>query len=175
MQGTIVVPWFDRVLAILTGRKVRDPTTHLWRVYDSSGIEIADVGGVLQRGLHGWLLWTNAYGQFTAGRYALVERVAATTGLVGFNTNAIGITHVGVWAKAQCLVNSADVSPLAEYVNPVVRNGEAGVVRIFRPATLENAGTNAHCARVTPIATVTQLNYNSSIDKVTNMARVAKA
>ena len=56
----------DQILALLTGRKVYDPATHLWRVYDSGGVEIADVGGVLQRGLHGWLLWTNAYGQFTA-------------------------------------------------------------------------------------------------------------
>lgn len=44
----------DSVLAILTGRKVREG--NLWRVYDATGNEIADDGGVLLQGLHGALL-----------------------------------------------------------------------------------------------------------------------
>lgn len=46
----------DQILAILTGQKVYDSTTGLWRVYDQSGTELADPGGILLRGLHGWLL-----------------------------------------------------------------------------------------------------------------------
>ena len=46
----------DQILAILTGRKVYDSTTRLWRVYDQNGIELADPSGILFRGLHGWLL-----------------------------------------------------------------------------------------------------------------------
>lgn len=44
----------DSVLVILTGRKVREG--ELWRVYDATGNEIADAGGVLLQGLHGLLL-----------------------------------------------------------------------------------------------------------------------
>lgn len=46
----------DQILAILTGRKVYDSTTRLWRVYDENGVELADPSGILLRGLHGWLL-----------------------------------------------------------------------------------------------------------------------
>lgn len=48
----------DQIFAILTGRKVHDSTTGLWRVYDQYGTELADLGGILLRGLHGWLLQT---------------------------------------------------------------------------------------------------------------------
>lgn len=44
----------DRILAILTGTKVKEG--NLWRVYDSLGVEIADASGVLLQGLHGFLL-----------------------------------------------------------------------------------------------------------------------
>lgn len=43
------------VLALLTGKKVFDGRQ--WRVYDSGGVELADPGGVLWRGVHGALLW----------------------------------------------------------------------------------------------------------------------
>lgn len=46
----------DQILVILTGRKVYDSTTKLWRIYDQYGTEIADPSGILLRGLHGWLL-----------------------------------------------------------------------------------------------------------------------
>lgn len=46
----------DQILAILMGRKVYDSTTKLWRIYDQYGTELADPGGILLRGLHGWLL-----------------------------------------------------------------------------------------------------------------------
>ena len=49
----------DQILAILTGRKVYDSTTDLWRVYDAGGVELADSSGILLRGLHGWLLQAN--------------------------------------------------------------------------------------------------------------------
>ena len=39
----------DQILAVLTGRKVKDGTT--WRVYDSNGNEIASGDGVLLTGL----------------------------------------------------------------------------------------------------------------------------
>jgi hypothetical protein len=66
----------DQILSLLTSQKVYDQTASVWRAYDGNGIEIADVGGVLQRGLHGWLLWTNAYGQFTH-EYQIPELVPA--------------------------------------------------------------------------------------------------
>ena len=61
LQGSIVAGGvadtrLDQILALLTGTKIYDESTGLWRVYDSNGIEIADEGGVLFRGLHGWLL-----------------------------------------------------------------------------------------------------------------------
>lgn len=52
-------PRLDSILALLTGKKVYDPATKLWRVYDAGGTELADPGGVLLRGLHGWLLQAN--------------------------------------------------------------------------------------------------------------------
>lgn len=52
-------PRLDSILALLTGKKVYDPATKLWRVYDNNGVELADPGGVLLRGLHGWLLQAN--------------------------------------------------------------------------------------------------------------------
>jgi hypothetical protein len=39
----------DLIIAVLTGRKVKDGDT--WRVYDSSGAEIAHGDGVLLTGL----------------------------------------------------------------------------------------------------------------------------
>lgn len=45
----------DQVLALLTGAKVFDGAT--WRVHDAGGVELADPGGVLWRGVHGALLW----------------------------------------------------------------------------------------------------------------------
>lgn len=53
-------PRLDQILALLTGRKIYDSATKLWRVYDAGGIELADPGGTLLRGLHGWLLQANA-------------------------------------------------------------------------------------------------------------------
>jgi len=47
-----------QILAILTGRKVFDGRQ--WRVYDAGGVELADSGGVLWRGVHGALLWSAA-------------------------------------------------------------------------------------------------------------------
>lgn len=47
----------SQIVAILTGRKVYDEETGLWRVYDSDGNELADESGVLFRGLHGMLLY----------------------------------------------------------------------------------------------------------------------
>lgn len=45
-----------QILAVLTGRKVFDGRQ--WRVFDATtGIELADAGGVLWRGVHGALLW----------------------------------------------------------------------------------------------------------------------
>lgn len=44
----------DRILAILTGRKVKDG--NLWRVYDPDGNELANASGVLLQGNHGFLL-----------------------------------------------------------------------------------------------------------------------
>lgn len=49
------------ILALLTGRKVFDGRQ--WRVYDSGGVEIADPGGVLWKGVHGALLWNAALSQ----------------------------------------------------------------------------------------------------------------
>ncbi len=46
----------DDILALLRGRKILDETTGTWRVYDSNGVELADPGGVLWRGIHGLLL-----------------------------------------------------------------------------------------------------------------------
>lgn len=46
----------DHVLAILRGRKEFDAGAGVWHVYDGVGGELADPGGVLLRGLHGWLL-----------------------------------------------------------------------------------------------------------------------
>lgn len=46
----------SQILAVLTGAKVFDG--HTWRVYDASGAEIADAGGVLWRGVNGALLWS---------------------------------------------------------------------------------------------------------------------
>jgi hypothetical protein len=46
----------DKILALLTGTKVYDDVTGLWRVYDEDGFEIADTSGVFLRGLHGLLL-----------------------------------------------------------------------------------------------------------------------
>lgn len=43
------------ILAVLTGRKQFDGRQ--WWVYDSGGVEIADTGGVLWKGVHGALLW----------------------------------------------------------------------------------------------------------------------
>ncbi len=43
------------ILAVLTGRKQFDGRQ--WRVYDPGGVEIADSGGVLWKGVHGALLW----------------------------------------------------------------------------------------------------------------------
>jgi len=57
--GTLPDPRLDSILALLTGKKVYDPATKLWRVYDAGGAELADPGGVLLRGLHGWLLQAN--------------------------------------------------------------------------------------------------------------------
>jgi hypothetical protein len=61
IAGMVAIPGdysaqLDQILAILTGRKVYDSTTKLWRVYDSTGVELADPSGILLRGLHGWLL-----------------------------------------------------------------------------------------------------------------------
>lgn len=50
------MPALDAILALLTGRKVYDPATGLWRVYSAGGDELADTSGVLLRGLHGWML-----------------------------------------------------------------------------------------------------------------------
>lgn len=46
----------DDILNILQGIKVYDSASGLWRVYDQNGVELADPGGVLLRGLHGFLL-----------------------------------------------------------------------------------------------------------------------
>ena len=46
------------ILSVLTGKKVFDG--HKWRVYDPGGGELADLGGVLWRGMHGALLWNAA-------------------------------------------------------------------------------------------------------------------
>jgi hypothetical protein len=46
----------DSILALLRGRKVLDEATNTWRVYDAGGVELADPGGVLWRGVHGALL-----------------------------------------------------------------------------------------------------------------------
>lgn len=46
----------DDILALLRGRKVLDETSNTWRVYDAGGVELADPGGVLWRGVHGMLL-----------------------------------------------------------------------------------------------------------------------
>ena len=51
----------DQILALLTGRKVYDKTSGLWRVYDAGGTELADPGGALWRGLHGWMLYQNSH------------------------------------------------------------------------------------------------------------------
>ena len=45
----------DTILAVLTGRKQFDGRQ--WRVYDASGTELTDSGGVLWKGVHGALLW----------------------------------------------------------------------------------------------------------------------
>ena len=54
--GEVSNPTLDLILAILTGRKVYDPETKLWHVFDANGIELVDTSGVLMQGLHGWLL-----------------------------------------------------------------------------------------------------------------------
>lgn len=46
----------DRILAILTGRKVYDSATKTWHVYDVNDVELVDASGILLQGLHGWLL-----------------------------------------------------------------------------------------------------------------------
>lgn len=43
-------------LGILSGAKVFDDATGLWRVYDDQGNELADPSGILLRGTHGVLL-----------------------------------------------------------------------------------------------------------------------
>lgn len=45
----------NQILALLTGTKIYDESTGLWRVYDGP-TELADDSGVLWRGLHGWML-----------------------------------------------------------------------------------------------------------------------
>ena len=49
-------PRLDAILALLTGTKVYDAATGLWRVYAPDNTELADESGVLMRGLHGWML-----------------------------------------------------------------------------------------------------------------------
>ena len=49
----------DQILALLTGTKIYDESTGLWRVYDGPA-ELADDSGVLWRGLHGWMLMANS-------------------------------------------------------------------------------------------------------------------
>ena len=49
-------PRLDAILALLTGKKVYDAGTGLWRVYAPDNTELADESGVLMRGLHGWML-----------------------------------------------------------------------------------------------------------------------
>jgi hypothetical protein len=122
--------------------------------------------------------WGNDWGQFTAetaDEYTIVEQVAATTGLLGLDGGGVHIAALGAWANAQHMAGTTGVSTRGGHASRIALDYNAGVVGDLRPATLGNAGSNAHCARVTSIATVTQLNYNSSIDKVTNMAQVAKA
>ena len=66
-------PRLDQILALLQGRKVYDKTTGLWRVYDAGGTELADPSGVLWRGLHGWMLQSNA-NEFGADDYIIRAR-----------------------------------------------------------------------------------------------------
>lgn len=49
-------PRLDAILALLTGKKVYDAGTGLWRVYAPDNTELADESGILMRGLHGWML-----------------------------------------------------------------------------------------------------------------------
>ena len=66
----------DDVLSLLTGLKVYDSATGKWRIYDGSGNELADPGGVLQRGLHGFLLHNQQ--EQVARRFARDKKVLIT-------------------------------------------------------------------------------------------------
>lgn len=50
----------DKILALLTGRKTYDTAARQWKIHDTNAVELADPGGVLLAGLHGWLLRTSA-------------------------------------------------------------------------------------------------------------------
>ena len=71
--GVVPDTRLDQILAILMGRKVYDSTTKLWRIYDQYGTELADPGGILLRGLHGWLL-SQANQQAANGSWIIVAR-----------------------------------------------------------------------------------------------------
>lgn len=51
----------DQILDVLTGEKRFDGAK--WVSYDAAGAPLTDAGGVLWRGLHGWLLYNEAIGQ----------------------------------------------------------------------------------------------------------------
>ena len=71
--GGVADARLDQILALLTGRKVYDPATKLWRVYSPDSTELADESGVLMRGLHSWMLNTNAR-QFGSQEWLLRAR-----------------------------------------------------------------------------------------------------
>lgn len=51
---------YEQLLSVLIGRKVYLQDGK-WHVYDPFGVEISDPDDALLKGLHGWLLWTNAW------------------------------------------------------------------------------------------------------------------
>jgi hypothetical protein len=151
----------DQILALLTGTKIYDEATGLWRVYDGP-TELADDSGVLGRGLHGWLL----------RRY--IPRVdVVIPGEVG-TAYAIGLqAQVIQDISLRCGVGVATARGFRAFVFP---RGYSPIAPVHASTGVAATGGYVHYAEFpASIATVTQLNYNSSIDKVTNMAQVAKA